>query len=513
MKTLPLYEKIGYAMGDAAANLVWRGALAYLAVFYTDTFGLAASAAAILFLVVRLTDGVTDIIMGMIADRTHTPWGKFRPWILWSTPFLGTFMVLCFTTPNFSDTGKLIYAYLTYIGLTLAYTVNNVPYSALMGVMTEDDKERTSLSGFRFAGAFLGGLFVMGFLPSLVAVLGGGDDVQGYQYTMYVFAGLLMALMVISVATTKERVMPIEQVRGSLRSELWDLAKHSPFVLVPLLSMSLFFYYRNLATGIMFVLVFATATWLVHRMLNRPRGDVSGTQQDMLDLLTNRPWLILLGMGFLTMMFNGIKYSVIAYYFKYFVGDELLTGQYFIALLVVSILGALCTSYLANRLGRRNLFIAALLLSSALTCGFYWLPGEDIGYIFVLGCSAEFFAAMMPTLFFSMLGDAADYSEWRNGRRATGLVYSAGTFVQKTGNGFAGALVLVVLAGYGYDGMDASTIEASLPGMQQLMSFIPAAFGLAGALLMLFYPLTDKKQQLMNTQLIERRNTIQTNHQ
>ena len=194
-------------------------------------------------------------------------------------------------------------------------------------------------------------------------------------------------------------------------------------------------------------------------------------------------------------------------------GDELLTGQYFIALLVVSILGALCTSYLANRLGRRNLFIAALLLSSALTCGFYWLPGEDIGYIFVLGCSAEFFAAMMPTLFFSMLGDAADYSEWRNGRRATGLVYSAGTFVQKTGNGFAGALVLVVLAGYGYDGMDASTIEASLPGMQQLMSFIPAAFGLAGALLMLFYPLTDKKQQLMNTQLIERRNTIQTNHQ
>ena len=132
MNKLPLYEKVGYAMGDAAANLVWRGALAYLAVFYTDTFGLAASAAAILFLVVRLTDGMTDIIMGMIADRTQTSWGKFRPWILWSTPFLGAFMVLCFTTPNLSDTGKLLYAYLTYIGLTLAYTVNNVPYSALM---------------------------------------------------------------------------------------------------------------------------------------------------------------------------------------------------------------------------------------------------------------------------------------------------------------------------------------------------------------------------------------------
>ena len=322
-----------------------------------------------------------------------------------------------------------------------------------------------------------------------------------------------MALMVTSVATTKERVAPVEHARSSLRSELWDLTKQSPFVLIPLLSMSLFFYYRNLLTGVIFVLVFATATWLVRRMLNRPRGDVSGTQQDMLDLLTNKPWLILLGMGFLTMMFNGIKYSVIAYYFKYFVGDELLTGQYFIALLVVSILGALCTSYLANKLGRRNLFIAALLCSSALTSGFYWLPGENITYIFVLGCAAEFFAAMMPTLFFSMLGDAADYSEWRNGRRATGLVYSAGTFVQKTGNGFAGALVLVVLAGYGYNGMDATTIAASLPGMQQLMSFIPAAFGVAGALLMLFYPLSDKNQRQINAQLVERRNALSTHHQ
>ena len=162
---LTLKEKVGYGMGDAAANLVWRGALAYLAVFYTDTFGITAAAAAMLFLVVRLSDGVTDIIMGMIADRTQTKMGKFRPWILGSTPFLGLFMVLCFTTPDLSYSGKLIYAYLTYIGLTLAYTVNNVPYSALMGVMTSDDRERTSLSGFRFAGAFFGGLLVMGCLP------------------------------------------------------------------------------------------------------------------------------------------------------------------------------------------------------------------------------------------------------------------------------------------------------------------------------------------------------------
>jgi len=509
MTKLPLYEKVGYAMGDAAANLVWRGALAYLAVFYTDTFGLAASAAAVLFLVVRLSDGVTDIIMGMIADRTNTSWGKFRPWIFWSTPFLCLFMVLCFTTPNLSDSGKLVYAYVTYIGLTLAYTVNNVPYSALMGVMTEDDKERTSLSGFRFAGAFLGGLFVMGFLPTLVDMLGKGDDALGYQYTMYVFAGLLMALMVISVATTRERVIPIKKEQQSLSLELKDLSKQLPFILMPLIVMTLFFYYRNWQTGVLFVVVMSVMTWFVRRLLKANKQnavkDGSGVQQDMLDLITNKPWLILLGIGFLTMMFNGIKYGVIAYYFKYYVGDELLVGEYFIALLVVSILGALCTSYLANKLGRKTLFIIALLMSSLLTSGFYWLPGTDVTQIFILGCSAEFFAAMMPTLFFSMLGDSADYNEWRNGRRATGLIYSAGTFVQKTGSGFAGALMLVVLASYGYNGMDPSTVEGSLPGMTLLMSFIPAAFGVTAAALMLFYPITEQKQKQMTEELIGRR--------
>lgn len=506
MTKLPFYEKVGYAMGDAAANLVWRGALAYLAVFYTDTFGIAASSAALLFLVVRLSDGVTDIIMGMIADRTNTSWGKFRPWILWSTPFLCIFMVLSFTTPDLSNSAKLVYAYVTYIGLTLAYTVNNVPYSALMGVMTGDDKERTSLSGYRFAGAFLGGLLVMGFLPSLVKYFGAGDDAMGYQYTMYAFAALLMVLMIITVFTTKERVVPVQQTGGSLGSELLDLAKQLPFILIPLLSITLFFYYRNVSTGLIFVLVFAVTAWFIRKAINNSNAKVTGTQRDMLDLITNKPWLILLGMGFLTMMFNGIKYGVIAYYFKYYVGDELLAGQYFIGLLVVSILGALSTSYLAQKLGRRNVFVLSLILSSTLTCGFYWIPADNITAVFVLGCSAEFFAAMMPTLFFSMLGDSADYSEWKNGRRATGLIYSAGTFVQKTGGGFAGALVLVVLAKYGYDGMDPSTIDAALPGMKQLMSFIPAIFGFAGAALIMFYPLTEQLQQQMTEELIQRRN-------
>lgn len=505
MTKLPFYEKVGYAMGDAAANLVWRGALAYLAVFYTDTFGLTAAAAAMLFLVVRLSDGVTDIIMGMIADRTKTKWGKFRPWILWSTPFLALFMILCFTTPELTYTGKLIYAYVTYIGLTLAYTLNNVPYSALMGVMTPSDTERTSLSGFRFAGAFAGGLLVMGFLPDLVAYFGNGNDAMGYKYTMYLFAVILIILMVITFTSTKERITPEIDESVSLKSELTDLLKNLPFIILPLLSVTLFFYYRDIYSGIFFVVVMVFMWVLIKKLLEEPTGDMTGTQRDMVDLLTNKPWLILLGIGFLTMMFNGIKYGTIAYYFKYQVGDELMAGKYFIALLVVSILGALSTDYFSRKLGKRKLFIVSLILSGLLTAAFFWVPKGNLSAIFILGCCAEFFAAMMPTLFFTMLGDSADYSEWKNGRRATGLIYSAGTFVQKTGGGFAGALVLVVLAGYGYDGMDKSTIEASLPGMQLLMSWIPATFAFAGAAVMIFYPLTSKENQQIGEELIQRR--------
>ena len=378
MTTLPFYEKVGYAMGDAAANLVWRGALAYLAVFYTDTFGLTAAAAAMLFLVVRLSDGVTDIVMGMIADRTQTPWGKFRPWILWSTPLLAVFMVLCFTTPDLSYTHKLIYAYVTYIGLTLAYTINNVPYSALMGVMTPCDKERTSLSGFRFAGAFAGGLLVMGFLPDLVAYFGDGNDAIGYQNTMYLFAGLLVVLMIITFVTTKERVKPQIDNTISLKTELIDLSKNLPFIILPLLAMTLFFYYRDLYSGTFFVVVMASMWVLIKKLIDNPPEGLSGTQRDMVDLLTNKPWLILLGIGFITMLFNGIKYGTIAYYFKYHVGDELIAGQYFIGLLLVSILGALSTSYLAKIFGKRNLFIIALILSGILTAAFYWVPQGDL---------------------------------------------------------------------------------------------------------------------------------------
>jgi Na+/melibiose symporter-like transporter len=521
---LHIREKIGYSLGDAAANLVWRGALAFLAVFYTDTFGISAVAVGALLLIVRLSDGLTDIVMGMVADRTTSRWGKFRPWVLFSAPVLGLFMVLTFTTPDIGPTAKLVWAYATYIGLTLAYTVNNVPYSALMGVMTPSTVERTNLSAWRFAGAFFGGFLVMVGTPLLVARLGSGDDQMGYKYTMYLFAAILVIMLMITFATTKERVVPAHDRSGSLKKELLDLTKNLPYLLIPLIAVSLFFYYRDLYSGIFFVVVVGATVLFVRKLVRTPRSETSDTQKDLADLLTNVPWIILLSIGFLFMMFNGIKIGATAYYFKHYVGNgvvaaeyfswlpdwlgsgqEILVSAYFAAVLAISVVGALCTGFLSKLVGKKNLFVVSLLLGGLILCFIYFLEPTQIYSLFILGISSEFFAAIMPTLFFSMLGDCADYSEWKNSRRATGLVYSAGTFINKTGGGFAGALILMVLAVYGYDGMDETAIAGTTDGMRALMSWIPSAFAFLAAAIMLFYPLNDIRMKQIESDLAARR--------
>ena len=526
---LPLREKIGYAMGDTAANFVWRGAWAYLPIFYTDTFGIPAAAAAMLLLLVRLSDGVTDIIMGMIADRTETRWGKFRPWVLWSAPALGLFMALTFITPDISVSAKLVYAYFMYIGLTLAYTISNVPYSALMGVMTPDHLERTDLSGWRFAGAFFGGLLVMSGTPLLVTFFGQGNEQLGYQYTMYLFSVLLVILLLITFVSTKERVKPFVQ-EGTLKQDLIDLSKNLPFIIVPLIAVSLFFYYRNITTGLLLAVIAALSYYFIKQLINKPESETSNTQRDLIDLLTNVPWLILLVIGFLFTMFNGIKVGSTAYYFEHYstgtlflgtaVGDWFnanihenfsvlvdshLVSLYFGTLLFVSMLAALSVGYITKFIDKRNLFIIALVSGGILTGMISFAGPGQVSFVFILGCASEFFAAIMPVLFFSMLGDAADYSEWKHKRRATGLVYSAGTFINKTGGGFSGAMILLVLAGYGYIAESPETIKATLPGIKLLMSWIPAAFAIIAAAIMLLYPLTSSRMSRIQADLAHQR--------
>src|SRR5690554_773531 len=214
---------------------------------------------------------------------------------------------------------------------------------------------------------------------------------------------------------------------------------------------------------------------------------------------------MILGLGFFTMLFNGIKYVVIAYYFKHYLQQPTLTGAYFLALLITSIVAALACGYFTRLVGKKTLFAVSLIVSALLTSGIFFLGREDVTALVVLGCAAEFFAAFMPVLTFSMLGDAADYSEWKHGRRATGLFYSAGTFIQKTGGGFAGALVLLVLSAYGYVGTDPATIAQTTSGMIQLMSWIPALFAFAAIGLLIVYPLNTKRMGESEADLLARR--------
>lgn len=510
---LSLREKIGYSMGDAAANFVWRSGF-FIPVFYTDTFGLAAAHATILILLVRLSDGITDIMMGSIADRTNTKQGKFRPWILWSTPFLAVFLALIFTTPDFSYTGKLIYAFVIYFCLTLAYTANNVPYGALMGVMTDSVKERASLSSFRFIGAFAGGLLVMSTLPFLVERLGDGSEAQGYQRTMLIFAALLVVFLLITYKSTKERIKPPVQLNKPFWEEMKDLFCNLPVILMPVFGISIFIIslamenwtaiHKTIAAAVMLG-SFAYTLQLRKTLINRPSETLTNTQKDMADLLTNKPWLILLAVGIMFGLFTVVRPSAASYYFKYFLNRPDLIGYYFAITLIASLAAAVATGWLSRHFNKRTLMIAAFALGALFNGAIYFIDPQQITAMMVLATIGEFFAGMMPVLFFSMLGDTVDYSEWKNGRRATGLIYSAGTFINKTGHGFAGAMVLIVLTLYGYQATSPEAITGSIQGMILLMSAIPAAIGALGTIFVLWYPLDDKTMKNIESDLITRR--------
>jgi len=425
-----LREKIAYGLGDTATNLVWRTLMVFLPIFYTDVFGLSAAAVGTLLLVCRYFDGITDFLMGLIADRTNTRWGKFRPWILWSTIPFGLTTVLTFTAVDLAAPWKLVYAYVTYSALILAFTANNVPYSALMGVLSPDPAERTSISSFRFFFAFFGGLLTQGLNIPLVAWFGRGDDVTGYAWTMTLFAALAVILLFITFASTRERVVPVVSAPGALGRDV--------------------------------------------RLLFR-----------------NRPWLILFALGLLFVTMTSLKQGVTMYYFKYYVGDTFLATSFMVSGLVAAMIGAALTHRCAQLIGRKLLMqvcFGVALVSSALL---YGAGPQDITFMYVLSAITEFSTGPIVTLFFAMLGDAADWGEWKENRRMTGLVYSAGTLSMKFGTGVAGALTGWLLTAFGYVANVTQTGEA-LNGIRLLISVFPAAAAALAILIFAFYPLTEK---------------------
>jgi GPH family glycoside/pentoside/hexuronide:cation symporter len=455
---LTFFEKTGYAFGDAASNLFWMTFIYFQSKFYTDVFFYTPDAAlerslleklAALLLLTRVLDMAFDLSMGVLGDRTRTRWGKFRPYLLWFAVPFGIISTLTFTTPNFSPNGKLIYAYITLCLMMMVYSAINIPYSALMGVISPDSQERTSVSSYRFAFAFGAGLIVQYSTLYLVDYFGrikpGMDSVllatakaHGYQLTMGIYAIAATALFFLTFALTKERVQPAPQK--------------------------------------------------------------SSLGQDLTDLATNIPWLILFGVGTLTVCSVAIRSGAILYYFQYYVGNEKLAASFMVAGTLLSLLGSIAIQHVTKFAGRKATYVGLAVLGSIFLVVSYWVKPEQIALMFVFQVAYSAVTGPTSAVLWAMFADSADYSEWRTGRRATGLVFSAAGMSNKLGWAIGGPVTVWLLAVFGYQASVAQTPHA-LHGILLLFTVIPAVGFLLTGLGMIFYPLSEARMKKMQGEL------------
>jgi GPH family glycoside/pentoside/hexuronide:cation symporter len=446
---LSFREKAGYGFGDFASSMFWKLFSMYLLFFYTDIFGIPAAIVGTMFLVTRLWDAAFDPIVGVIADRTVTRWGKFRPYLLWMAIPFGLAGVLTFSTPSFGASGKIIYAYVTYSLMMMVYSLINVPYASLLGVMSADGKERTILSSFRMVFAFAGSMLVLALVNPMVNLFGGGakeNEPLAWQLTVVVFAIIAILLFVLTFSWTRERVKPIKQERNRLGA-------------------------------------------------------------DLKDLLMNRPWWILLGSGISALIFNSIRDGAAIYYFKYYMQDQNLVSLYLVLGQAFNIVGIIFVTPLANRFGKKAVYMSAMIAATILSIGFYWLNQESYVMILVFQCLISICAGSIFPLLWSMYADIADYSEWKTGRRATGLVFSSSSMSQKFGWTLGGALTGWLLAYYGFKANVVQTVEAQ-NGIRLMLSFYPAIGTVLSVVLIFIYPLNEKIVDKISTDLnIKRKNT------
>ena len=445
---LSLKEKVGYGLGDTASHFVWDMVGFWILIFYTDTFGISAAAAGTIMLVARIWDMVSDPLMGIIADRTNTRWGKFRPYILWMALPYSILAVLTFSTPDLGPTGKILYAGITYLLLMTVFTAINLPYSSLGAVMTSDSYERAGLNSYRFIFAFIGQFIVTGTALYLAMYFGKGDNAKGYQYTLILFSIISFILFMITFSTTKERVLP-------------------------------------------------------------PKGQKQNLKKDLHNLFKNGPWVILFFVGIISFIMFAMQNLSIAYYFKYYVGQEENVQLFNVIGTVALIAGIPLSKPLSKRFGKRNVYVASSLISGLFFILLY-LPGaDDVVSIYVLNILAKFTYAPAVPLLWTMLADTADYSEWKTGRRSTGLVFSAATFAQKAGWGIGGALAGWLLAIYQFTPNIEQTASA-LTGIKLLISVIPGILYMSCAILLYFYTIDHNTCTIMQKDLEARREELNT---
>jgi GPH family glycoside/pentoside/hexuronide:cation symporter len=459
-KYVPVKEKIGYSLGDVASVLYWQTISLYLLYFYTDVFGITAAAAGTMILVARIWDGINDPLMGMLADRTKTKWGRFRPYLIWMSIPLAVIGVFTFSVPDYDYGGKLIYAYITYILLMTLYTAINIPYSSLLGVISPDRAERTSVSQFKYIGAYVGGLIISAALLPMTIYLGSGDEAQGWQTSMIIIGVMAIGLFFLTFASTNERVQPIQREPTSIK-------------------------------------------------------------RDLKDLLANREWFVLLLATLFLYLVTSTGMVISTYYFKYYVGDQLinfpgiegsfgfaeLTSLFNSLAMIFSIIGVLCVKWFVDRYGKKKTFVLSLSVGAGTMLPYYFLTPESLWLIMVLKIISSFALGPISVILWAMYADTADFSEWKTGRRATGLVFSASTMSQKIAWALGTALSGWLLTSIGFE-PNVEQSEQVIAGIKALMSTIPATAGLISIIMILFYKLDRKKMNNIEQELQVRRGAI-----
>lgn len=454
---LGLTEKLAYAAGDAASVLFFRTFASYIMFFCTDIVGLAAGAIGTMLWTTRIFDACIDPLMGAICDRTTSRHGRFRPWLRWIAVPLALSAVAVFAVPDWSPTAKLVYVYATYTLMMIFYTAINIPYGALMGVMTSSSDERTALASFRFYGAYAADFVVKSTILYLVVMLGGAGDGKtatraGYVWTMASYSVLAIGLFWFTFHGTRERIEPPKEQEMNVRKDLGELVRNAPWV-----------------------------------------------------------WAIVLGIT--SILWIAIRDAAVLYYVRYYVVGAVDEGDRFAAvaskLVAIGQVGALVGVGLTGWLtrvfgGKKNAFLGLTLLTAALGMAYYWVGPGQLLWIYAIQFLTQALMAPLMPLFWAMIADTADYSEWKFGRRFTGLTFSAGTFSQKFGWALGPALAGYLLVFYGYQANVVQS-ERTIEGLRLMMSWIPSGIGLVGACLVLFYGIDRRLERQMSRELAERK--------
>ena len=469
---IKLKEKIGYGFGDAASCMFWKIFGMYSLFFYTDVVGITAAAAGTMFLIARVWDSFFDVWVGIMSDRTKTRWGKYRPYMLWfAIPFavMGT---ITFFAPEFGQTGKLVYAYITYSLMMIVYSLINVPYASLLGAISSDPKERNTLSSYRMAFAFIGSFITFMLLQPLVDFFSKhfGDE------------------------TLTETTQTIETTLST-----------SPIGWVMSVG----------AIGIICTILFLLCfSWTKERVVQIDKEENISVKQDLKNLLHNTPWWILVGTGLAALLFNAVRDSVAIYYFRDYVQLNYrmagtgwdMTTIYFLVGQAANLIGVMLAPSISAKYGKKRTYMIAILIAGALSAGFFFIP-NNITFILAFQFVISVFAGYVLPLLWSMFADIVDHQELLTGRRATGLIFSSSSMSQKLGWAFGAALSGWVLAIFNYSPDAAQQAAETILGERIMISILPAVCCVLAFVGMLFYPLSDKKVK-ENTELLNQKRNL-----